>query len=331
MPNPFNILISSAGRRVALVRHFQTALLELGMHGEVLAADLTATASGWHAADRGAYAPKFATGRFIDEMLELCQRENISLLVPTIDTELPLYSEAKQQFEDIGTTVAVSGSAAILTCEDKRKTHQWLQGLGLPVPKQGSVQEVLDASDEQWPTPLIVKPARGSSSINMRRVHRKEDLASIQYPELMVVESIATGDEYTIDVYIDKEGKPRCAVPRMRLETRSGEVSKGMTVRDPKLQKIAMDIASALPNGFGVINIQIFYDRESGDTQVIEINPRFGGGYPLTHQAGATCTHWLIEDCMGLPLSVVDNTWRDGLVMLRYDDAVFVDHSEIQM
>lgn len=331
MHQSFNILISSAGRRVALVRYFQAALLELGMHGKVLAADLTAAASGWHAADHGAFAPRFATGQFIDQMLALCEREKISLLVPTIDTELPLYSYAKDKFASIGTTVAVSGPSAVLTCEDKKNTHQWLRELGMPVPRQGSISEILDAPTGEWPTPLIVKPARGSSSINMRRIHQIENLRGLQHPEIMVAETIAPGDEYTIDVYIDKEGEPRCAVPRMRLETRSGEVSKGMTVREPKLQQMAMEIASALPDAFGVINIQVFYDRESGELNVIEINPRFGGGYPLTHEAGATCTHWLIENCLDLPISCEMDLWRDGLVMLRYDDAVFVDKTEIKM
>ena len=134
----------------------------------------------------------------------------------------------------------------------------------------------------------------------------------------------------TIDVYIDRQGEPRCAVPRKRLETRSGEVSKGMTVREPKLQEMASRIASALPGGFGVINVQIFYDKEADQLSVIEINPRFGGGYPLSHEAGARCTHWLIEDCLDLPLSIENDVWRSGLVMLRYDDAIFVDKSGIQ-
>jgi len=328
MPQPFNILVSSAGRRVSLVRHFQTALAELGIRGQVWAADLTTLSSAWHAADRGAPAPRFATGRFIDEMLQLCKREKIQLLVPTIDTELPLYSEAKAQFAEIGTTIAISSPEAINICEDKRQTHQWLSELGLPVPRQASIEAVLN-DPEAWSLPLITKPARGSSSVNMKRIQDLKQLANIPYPEVMVVESLASGDEYTIDVYIDKTGKPRCAVPRMRLETRSGEVSKGMTIREPKLQQLAEQVAAALPGGFGCINVQIFFDREQDTAQIIEINPRFGGGYPLSHQAGAVCTHWLVEDCLDLPLWIEPDAWRDGVVMLRYDEAVFIDKSDI--
>ena len=329
MPKNFNILVSSAGRRVSLVHHFQTALKELGIRGKVIAADLTPTSSAWHAADQATYAPRFTGGRFVEEMLKICHQENVSLLVPTIDTELPLYSEAKQQFVNTGTIVAVSDPETILNCEDKTRTHAWLDSLGIPVPRQTSVAGVLESPDD-WPLPLIAKPTRGSSSNNVRKIHNLNELRSMPYPEIMVVEAIAPGEEFTIDIYIDRSGEPRCAVPRQRLETRSGEVSKGMTVREPKLQELAIKVANALPGGFGVINVQIFYDEETGQLNVIEINPRFGGGYPLSHEAGARCTHWLIEDCLDLPLSIEPDVWRDGLVMLRYDDAIFVDRSEIQ-
>lgn len=328
MSNPFNILISSAGRRVSLVRHFQTALVEFGIRGKVIAADLTPMSSAWHIADKATHAPRFTGGHFIDEMLSICEKEEISLLVPTIDTELPLYSEAKQQFSEIGTLVAVSSPETITTCEDKSRTHAWLKEIGIPTPRQTSVEEVLK-NPNNWPTPLIAKPISGSSSNNVRHIFHHDQLKTMPYPEIMIVENIASGDEYTIDVYIDREGKPRCAVPRKRLETRSGEVSKGMTVREPKLQKLASEIASKLPGGFGVINIQAFYDRQSGHLSVIEINPRFGGGYPLSHHAGALCTHWLIEDCLNLPLSIEPDVWRDGIVMLRYDDAVFIDQYDL--
>lgn len=328
MSDSFNILVSSAGRRVALVQHFQTALRELGMHGRVFAADLNLASSACHAADHAYSAPLFSTGRFIDEMLALCEREKINLVVPTIDPELSLYAEHRERFAEIGAIVAVSSPQAVAIGADKRETHRWLSGLGLPVPRQASIEQV-KANPDDWPTPLIIKPARGSSSIGMRKITHHEELAGLEETDDMVAESIAPGGEYTIDVYIDRSGKPRCSVPRLRLETRAGEVSKGQTVRDPHLQEIAERIASELPGGFGVINIQIFYDKASGQTAVIEINARFGGGYPLTHHAGATCTHWLIEDCLGLPISVEPDAWRDGLVMLRYDDAVFVDQSEI--
>lgn len=328
MADDFNILVSCAGRRVALVRHFQEALRDLALMGSVCAADLNFSSPACHAADRRFTAPLFTAGNFIDEMLELCEREHIHLVVPTIDTELPLYAQAREQFAEIGTTVAISSPQAVQISADKSDTHRWLNEQGVPVPRQATIDNVL-ASPTDWPTPLIAKPARGSSSIGLRRINNLEELRVIDQPETMVVETLAPGDEYTIDVYIDRAGKPRCAVPRKRLETRAGEVSKGMTVRNERLQALAMQIAGALPGGFGAINIQIFDEPTTQSRAVIEINPRFGGGYPLTQAAGARFTHWLIEDCLGREISAQPDVWRDGLAMLRYDEAVFVDRSEI--
>ncbi len=328
MADDFNILVSCAGRRVGLVNAFRQALRGLDVNGQVFAADLNFSSPASHAADRRFTAPLFKTGTFIDDMLTLCERERVRLVVPTIDPELPLYAEARRRFADIGTTVAVASPRAIEIGGDKEQTHAWLNELGLPTPRQTTVAEAL-AHPADWPTPLIVKPARGSSSIGLQHITNHDVLTTLDQPTEMVVESIVPGIEHTVDVYIDRAGQPRCAVPRKRLETRAGEVSKGVTVRHNALQALVMKVADELPEAFGVINVQAFLDPDTQDMAVIEINPRFGGGYPLTEAAGAPMTRWLVEDCLGRASTATPNGWRDNLAMLRYDEAVFVDASKI--
>jgi carbamoyl-phosphate synthase large subunit len=111
-------------------------------------------------------------------------------------------------------------------------------------------------------------------------------------------------------------------VPRRRLEVRAGEVSKGITVREPAVIDLAVRAAEALPGAWGCLNVQIFHDVASGQLAVIELNPRFGGGFPLAWEAGAHYPRWILEEVLGLP-STVHDRWTDGLVMLRYDAAVF--------
>lgn len=330
MSETCNILVSSAGRRVVLIRLFQQALRELGIRGSVYATDLSSTAAGFHAAEAGFYAPLFSSGEFIPEMIRICQARNIRLLVPTVDTELGLYAEHKQAFAEIGTKIAISSSETIDIGGDKNHTHAWLIENNFPTPRQGTIQEVLD-SPKDWPLPLLAKPRAGSSSIGVTRIHHLSDLHFAEQHGEMIVQTLATGKEYTVDVFVDRDGKARCSVPRLRVETRSGEVSKGLTVRKRSVQSLAERICEALPGAYGVFNVQMFVNEKTGQTNVIEFNPRFGGGYPLTHQAGAHFTHWLVEETMGLPSSTVADQWRDGLAMLRYDDAIFVDHSKTQL
>jgi carbamoyl-phosphate synthase large subunit len=97
-----------------------------------------------------------------------------------------------------------------------------------------------------------------------------------------------------------------------------------MTCRCKPVEELATRLAQILPGAWGVINTQIFYDAPTNRLNVIEINPRFGGGYPLAHQAGATMARWIIEEVAGLPLTATKDRWEDGLTMLRYDEAVFV-------
>ena len=96
----------------------------------------------------------------------------------------------------------------------------------------------------------------------------------------------------------------------------------------PSPSRVSIAVAESLPGAWGVINIQIFYDPGSDQLNVIEINPRFGGGYPLTHQAGAPMARWIIEEVAGLPLTARNDQWEDGLTMLRYDDAVFISRAQ---
>jgi carbamoyl-phosphate synthase large subunit len=146
-------------------------------------------------------------------------------------------------------------------------------------------------------------------------------------PGDMVIQTVAAGDEYTIDVFVDRSGRCLCAVPRRRLEVRAGEVSKAVTVRSEELIELAFSMVKALPGAYGALNFQVFADQATRQLAVIEINPRFGGGFPLTHRAGADYARWLLEDVRGLPSSASADSWREGLVMLRYDAAVFVDQA----
>jgi len=327
LSQPFNILITSAGRRVNLIEDFRQSLQELGLEGSVYATDLGPLAAAWHAADGAFHSRRFNDPAYMADLLEQCQQRGVKLVIPTIDTELPLYAEHRRQFADAGITLAVSGPEAIHIGGDKVRTHDWLTTHGFPAPRQTDAAGIL-ADPDAWPMPMIAKPRAGSSSIGLVRVESLDAVRQIADREGLIFQTLATGAEYTIDVFIDHAGTPHCAVPRMRLETRGGEISKGVTVRDPKLQQLALDLCGKLPEPRGVMCVQVFVDPDTGDMKVIEFNPRFGGGYPLTQKAGANFTRWLIEDALGLPLSATPDDWQDGLVMLRHDRAVYISRDD---
>ena len=325
--NDFNILISSAGRRVALLRIFRRTLGEMGLHGKVLASDMSLLSSAVHAADQSFLAPPCTSVEFIPTMLDICRKNSIRLVVPTIDTELPMYASHRDRFLMVGTTVAISSPEVVSIGGDKEKTFNWLNGNGFPTVRQAPVDEVVRESNP-WTFPLLVKPRFGSASIGVTTVRDLDNLRVISPTAGLLVQTIAKGNEYTVDILADRQGNCLCAVPRKRLEVRGGEVSKGLTVRNEFIVGLAQQICKTLPGAYGALNVQIFLDDATGDLKVIEINPRFGGGFPLTWESGGKYPQWMIEEIMGLPSTASSSSWKDGLVMLRYDDAVFADITE---
>jgi carbamoyl-phosphate synthase large subunit len=324
----FNVLISSAGRRVALLESFRHALRCLGLSGEIMAADVSALSAAFQVADRSVMVPPCTSSGFVAAMLEICRDNHISLVVPTIDTELLAYAEAREGFAAIGTTVAVSSPAVVRIASDKHQTHAWLVGAGIPTVRQASADEVRK-HPEEWPFPFIVKPAQGSASIGVATVHSATELAAAAQREGFIAQSIASGVEHTVDVLVDRNGTAVCAVPRRRIEVRAGEVSKGMTVRCLAIIDMATRVCEQLPGSYGPVTIQMFQEPSTEDIRVIEVNPRFGGGFPLAWQAGARFPQWLIEEVLDLPRSADPGSWRDGLVMLRYDQAVYIDGKDV--
>ena len=328
---PVTVLISSAGRRVELLRGFRRALEAVGAApGRVLAADCSWYSSAFHDADEAFLVPRLDDPAFVPRLLELCSEHRVDLIVPTIDTEMPVWVAHRDQFDAIGTTIALSHGDVIASAADKQRTHDWLVAQGFPTVDQTTPAGALAAPDA-WTFPLMAKPRFGSAGLGVELVRDTEELALVarRGHELgeIVVQRVAPGVEHTIDLLADRTGRCVCAVPRRRIEVRAGEVSKGVTVRSVVLENLAGRLCEALPGAYGALNVQVFVD-DPDRLAVIEINARYGGGFPLSLEAGADFPRWMLEELRGLPSTASPDGWRAGLVMLRYDAAVFVDERD---
>ena len=323
----FSVLLTSGGRRVALVREFQAALKALGVPGRVLVADLRRNAAAFHAADAGVLVPRVTSPEYVPHLLALCEREGVRMVVPLIDTELHLLAPHREAFAARGITLVVSSPATTELSLDKRTTRDFFLAHGFDTPAVLDAAAILADPDARYP--YFLKPADGSCSVGATRIDDAESLAfHARHTANAMVQEFVKGEEYTLDVLADLTGKVRCVVPRLRIETRAGEVSKGMTVKDPLLMDAGRRVVEALPGAMGCMTVQLFLTAERA-VKFIEINPRFGGGFPLAAAAGAKYPEWLVAWALGREPEVAMDAWTDGLVMLRYDDAVFVQKSEI--
>lgn len=317
------LLVACAGRRVELVQAFRAAAAELGVGLRVVAADGARNAPALYAADAAELLPPIEDDDYIPALLRVAERHGADLLLPTIDTDLPKLADAREPFEALGCTALIGGPEAIRVCRDKVNTYRFLRDQGIAAPETWEPAALPAASALRYP--LFLKPRSGSSS---RSIHRIDTPADLDYHlarvEGAIVQSFVDGVEYTLDVYVGLTGVPRCVVPRRRLEVRTGEVAKGVTVKDPEIMAVGQRVAEAFDDSLrGLITVQLMVtpDRRM---PVIEVNPRFGGGAPLGIAAGADFPRWLLEETLGREPAITFDGWQDGLMMLRYDWSVFV-------
>ena len=300
---------------------FRRALAKLGVAGKLVAADKTFASSAYHAADAGAITPLVGRIEYIPALLDLVVKHRIGLVIPLTDVDLRSLGRQRQRFSDAGATVMIGDEADIRLCRDKAQTNELFGRAGL-----GTIKTVLlkDFYEEPF-YPCFVKPIRGSGGVATGVINNENELRVhvATYGDLLLVQEFVPGQEFTIDVYRDRQGVVRCVVPRQRLAVRAGEVSKGITVKDQDLIDTSVKLAGLLGSIWGVFCAQC-RRQEGGRPRFFEVNPRFGGGAPLSIAAGADLPLYLIQEVLGLPITARIGDFTDHLLMLRYDDAVFV-------
>lgn len=316
------ILFSCVGRRVELVRAFRRAGERLGLDLQVHGADATKLSPAMHFVDQPHVVPPIHSGRYIEALLSIVQRQEIDLLIPLLDTELPLLAAARERFAEAGCTAVISSPRVISICNDKLATFRALSEARIDTPHTWPWVVILEANQPRFP--YYMKPRHGSAAKGNHVVHNLDELRVLgQRVAEPIVQEFVVGEEYTLDVYTGLDGVTRCVVPRKRLEVRTGEVSKGITVRNPDVTAAGERVAAVLGECRGVVTVQVMVTPQ-GRIRVIEINPRFGGGAPLAIQAGADFPRWILEEHLGRRPRISANCFRDGVAMLRFDDSVFV-------
>lgn len=318
-----NILILSAGRRVELVQAFQKDLKLLFPHAMVFCTDMTPELSAaCQIADGYFKVPRVTSDNYIEVLEKVCLENNVGLVIPTIDTELLLLSNSRKYFFDIGVHLVISSPDFTLSCRDKRETAKFFT--------LHNIEQPMIYDKDNLSYPCFCKPYDGSCSVGAFVINDKSELTDTIYNnhKNMYMELVPkTFSEYTVDCYYTDNGELISLVPRKRLEVRGGEVSKGITkknfVYDYLLPKLR-DVHGAR----GCITFQFFVNENSAEIKGLEINPRFGGGYPLSYDAGAQFPKWLIEEYLLNKTPIFYDDWEPELTMLRYDAKVLIRENQ---
>lgn len=315
-----NIIITSAGQRVSLIKSFQFELKKIFPQSKVFTTDLNPSlAPACHISDGYFQVPRVTAESYIDDLIKICINNDINLIIPTIDTELLTLSNNEQKFKLNNIFPLVSDYEFIQKCRDKRLTNQLFEENNIEVPTQYTLNNL--------EFPVFVKPYDGSLSKGIFIADSQDDITQEhrQNEKLMYMELISNDefDEFTVDCYYDKNSTLKCVVPRQRIVVRAGEVNKAATRNNIIVEHFFNNIAQ-LKGARGCLTIQVFLHKEQPIIKGIEINPRFGGGYPLTYLSGANYSKWVLEEYLLDKEIEVYKSWEQDLLMLRYDAEVLV-------
>lgn len=312
------ILFTSVGRRVELIQAYTRAAKNCGVNLEIIGGDTSTTAPALQFCNRSVILPRIKDENYIPFLIDFCEREQVDALIPTIDTDLLILAENKEKFN--GTRVIISAPEKVRICRDKRFTADYFRSVGLksPVP-------VDDVNNYKGGYPAFIKPKDGSSSINAYKADNEEELIALteMVPDY-IIQPFVSGTEYTIDIFCDFEGNPVFITPRIRLAVRAGEVLKTKIAQDEKIiDEMKQLIADYKP--CGAITIQMIRDDRTGDDYYIEINPRYGGGAPLSIKAGADSSEAMVRLLSGEKIDYIPFAADDGAIYSRFDQSVRVD------
>lgn len=303
-----NILFTCAGRRTYLLKYFKEQLDE---SGKIIATDMQLTAPALSAADVKVQVPAVYADDYLDKTLQICKDNDVKAVICLNDLELPILATNKSRFEAIGVTPIVSSEEVIDICFDKYLTAQYVESLGLNTPQTFvSLDKAIKALEEgKLKFPLVLKPRWGSGSIGIEFVNDMDEFHEIyamllkkvkksilatasRGEEYILIQEKIDGQEYGMDVMNDLHGRNRGVSVKKKLAMRAGETDKAQTVDNAEIRAIGRILGENLKH-IGNLDVDVF--EKDGKYYVLELNPRFGGGFPFSYEAGVNFPKAIIE------------------------------------
>jgi carbamoyl-phosphate synthase large subunit len=299
------VLFTCAGQRVDIVDAFGRA------GATTVAADVDPLAPALYRADRQALVPRIGDEEYIPALRALVDEHDVRLIVPLTDLDQVTLAAAR---EDLGALVLLPAEETVERLADKYLAHLLFEERGIASPPTWLPNGVPDDAS----FPLLVKARNGFGS---RHIYRAEDRVQLGFflgytPVDSIVQACLGGEEFSIDVFCDLDGRCLNAIPRTMIESKGGESIKGMTIRDERLIELARDVAERLQL-VGPANIQCFREQD-GSHYITDINPRFGGGFPLPLAAGGRYPELALALARGERPEPRLGDFREGIVMTRF-------------
>lgn len=325
-----NILITSVGRRGYLVNYFKEAL---SGNSHVHVANSVRT-SAFRNADAAVVSPLISSSEYIDFLVEYCRKHDIQAILSLFDIDLQVLSNNKEYFASKGISILVSDPSVIKICNDKWLTMQFLDSLSIAHPSswlsRDACKRALAAGEVAYP--LVLKPRYGMGSIGLHEAENDREL-DVLYDKILrtikttyvsianfngareqvLIQEKVFGDEYGLDILNTLNGEYAATVAKKKLAMRSGETDVALTVENAPFLELAQKVSAGLGH-IGNLDLDLVMTAQ-GKCSVLEMNARFGGGYPFSHLAGADFPRQLVKWLRGEGTDPTLLTYRSGLLM----------------
>lgn len=303
-----NVLMLGGAKRVSLAEQLIRAGKELGVEVGIFSHELD---SSEPIASVGTVitGSRYNAPSIDSEIDEVIRKFNIDILLPFIDPGVELASRCKERNPDV--FIPVSREELAHAMFDKRIASEWFEKAGIPIPST--------YTPDNLHFPAIFKPRTGSASKGIVVVYNNDDLRHVTRTadEYIIQEYIANRDEYTVDCYVGTvDGEVKCAVPRIRIATAGGEVTRTETRKNAEIMALAEKVLTAL-DFRGAVTLQFIHDKDRDRILLMEVNPRLGGGVICSILAGADIPKMILLESEGYNVPVCRD-WRDGALMTRY-------------
>jgi carbamoyl-phosphate synthase large subunit len=299
------VLLTCAGQRVDIVTAFRQA------GAETIAVDINPLAPALYHADHRVLVPPFDSEEYVPRLADLVQEHGIGLVLPLTDLDMTILAGRRNE---LGAAVLLPAVDVVERANDKYATHLFLEQHGIGSPGAWLPEEL----PHDLPFPLVVKPRWGFGS---RNIFIASDGAELDFhlartPVASFVERVCQGEEFSIDVFCDFEGRCLNSIPRTMIESKGGESIKGMTIRDGELIDLGRRVAETMELQ-GPATIQCFRTAP-GRHEVTDVNLRFGGAFPLPLAAGGEYPSLALALARGEQPEARVGSFREGVVMTRF-------------
>lgn len=321
-----NILILSAGTRDKIIQYFKK---ELNGAGKVIATDMSNLAPAIYEADKYYIVPRMSAPEYLDIILDICKKEQITGVLSLIDPELSLLAKNRNRFEQIGVTVIGSSYELCEMSLDKNRMFQWLTTHKYNCARSYINKEKFFADVEKGEIsyPVFVKPIKGSASISISKVYDRDTVEVLfDHEDGLMIQEFLDGQEIGADVYIDMlSGEVVSIFTKKKLKMRAGETDKAVSFQDEKLFDLIKKFAKEA--GYrGQIDIDIF--DINGEYYISEVNPRFGGGYPHAYESGTNHMKLITNNLNGIANCTEIGNYKNNIYMMKYNEIMIKEIME---